>query len=280
VRNLGSARRAFAGLAPLLICACVLAAPAASQIASPGVVLQASSWGTYLCGKDYSSNYSCLSRSGYHGQSVWGSWGPGHNCVSYVAYRLSQLGPRPWGGNIGNAIDWKGKAQGASFAVNGTPAVGAVAWYGSRVGSAGHIAYVESVSAGSIVVTEDNYVSDTSGYDDTRQIAVGSSGWPDAFLHIYDFHAIAESRNKDGRLETHYEGTDGRIYFRHQTSAGGGWSPESVFGGAALAMAAATNADGRLELFYIGTDNRVYHRWQKSPGGSWSGESWLGGYGA
>jgi surface antigen len=152
-----------------------------------GVATAIASGSTYLCGPDW-SDYKCLSGTGYSGQTVWGSWGPGHNCVSYAAYRLQQNGAsQPWPSPIGNAVDWKANALSAGYAVDGNAAVGAIAWWGSEVASgSGHIAYVESVSGGAIVVSEDSYITDTSGYDDQRKIKSGTSDWPDGFIHVRD----------------------------------------------------------------------------------------------
>src|SRR5581483_10051580 len=103
--------------AAAVLVAVAVAAPSASASAAPRVIRAATTGSTYLCGPDY-SDYNCLSGTGYTGQSVWGSWGPGHNCVSYAAYRLEQNGsPKPWSGNIGNAVDWEGKAQAAGYTV-------------------------------------------------------------------------------------------------------------------------------------------------------------------
>jgi surface antigen len=139
----------------------------------------------YLCGPERS--YACLTASGYAGQSVWGANNGlvGHNCTSYANYRLRQNGsPQPWPSPMGNANAWKDRAQRAGYRVDGTPAVGSIAWWGS--GSLGHVAYVESVTSSSIIVSEDHYITNAPGYDDRKQINSGTSAWPEAFLHIRD----------------------------------------------------------------------------------------------
>ncbi len=145
----------------------------------------AASGATYLCGPDY--GYTCLGSTGYSGQSVWGSWGPGHNCVSYAAYRLQQNGsPKPWNGQIGNANQWDDKARAAGYSVDGNPVVGSIAEWETGGGGAGHIAYVEAVTSSTIDVSEDSYLTDTSGYESIRRITTGSASWPNNFLHIKD----------------------------------------------------------------------------------------------
>src|SRR4051812_47653108 len=87
-------------------------------------VANAATGSTYLCGPDW-AGYSCMAGTGYSGQSVWGSWGPGHNCVSYAAYRLQQNGAaKPWSGQIGNANEWDEKARAAGWPVDTNPVVG------------------------------------------------------------------------------------------------------------------------------------------------------------
>ena len=133
-----------------------------------------------------SAAYECTS-GGYAGQSVgWaGRWfGAGsassnqygyHNCVLYAAYRLMMNGlPDP--GNLGSATTWNDRAPAGS--VNGTPAVGAIAQW-----ERGHVAYVEEVRADGIVTSDDNY---GSNYTSRNFIPVGSSAWPNVFIHLRD----------------------------------------------------------------------------------------------
>jgi surface antigen len=70
-------------------------------------------------------------------------------CTWYVANRRSI--PSFWG----NANQWYYNAQASGFSVGYSPAPGAIAWTGS--GYYGHVAYVESVSGGSVTVSEMNY---------------------------------------------------------------------------------------------------------------------------
>ena len=135
--------------------------------------------------------YSCTT-AGYAGQNTgwWGAkYGAGwassnafglHNCTLYAAYRIAQNGV----GNPGwsdNANGWARKAAAAGTMVNQNPAVGTVAqWNG---GSAGHVAYVEVVTASYIEITDDNY---GLNYTDRWRINFGSPAWPDNFIHFRD----------------------------------------------------------------------------------------------
>jgi hypothetical protein len=112
---------------------------------------------------------------------VWGSYGPGHNCVSYVAHMLQRNGSdRPWEGRLGDGSDWDEHARAAGYAVDTTPTVGAIAQWD---GGSGHVAYVDEVTADHIVVTEDNF----SGYSSARRIPRASTTFAEAeFLHIRD----------------------------------------------------------------------------------------------
>jgi surface antigen len=156
----------------------IAAAPASA--AAPGV--------TYLCS---SSDYSCLAGTGYSGQSVWGSWGPGHNCVSYAAFRLAQTGvARPWPDRIGNGIEWDDKARAAGVLVDKNPTVGAIAQWDDY--GAGHVGHVDLVTDTFIHVSEDNFASSGSGSSTIRRIERSSDMFADAdFIHVRDAPAPA-----------------------------------------------------------------------------------------
>lgn len=70
-------------------------------------------------------------------------------CTYYVASRRAV--PSNWG----NASSWYYNAQISGFKVGSTPVPGAIAWGGG--GYYGHVAYVESVSGGSVTVSEMNF---------------------------------------------------------------------------------------------------------------------------
>jgi surface antigen len=106
-------------------------------------------------------------------------------CTSWVAYRLNELNGIAFTnqydgeGTWGNASNWGPHARKLGIAVNGTPAVGSVAWY-----SYGHVAYVDYVnSPTSVVISEMNYDYD-NGFD-VRTITT-ANGWPTDFIHIAD----------------------------------------------------------------------------------------------
>jgi surface antigen len=130
-----------------------------------------------------SGGYSSVSRTMY-----WRMYS-GHNCTNYAAYRMVHSGlpnTRPWTGS-GNATNW-GSAM--SRITNGTPSVGAVAWWRAGVrpaGSVGHVAYVERVvSASEIIVSQDSWGGDFSWARITRT----SSGWPSGFVHFNDVRLV------------------------------------------------------------------------------------------
>jgi surface antigen len=133
------------------------------------------------------ADYGCTAGTGYHGQGVWGgNYGrTGHNCTSYVSYRLAQLGvAQPWR-PMGDAGRWDDNARGRAV-VDDVPAVGAVAQWegGTRLspGGRGHVAYVEAVTAHGIELTDDTSGGRTRRFRITR----GSPYWPDDFIHIHD----------------------------------------------------------------------------------------------
>lgn len=117
-------------------------------------------------GIGYDSNDTSL--TSYSGSGANGySYG---YCTWYVASRRAV--PSSWG----NARSWYSSAQASGFKVGSTPVPGAIAWTG--VGYAGHVAYVEKVENGQVLVSEMNY---NGGWG--RR----SSRWvsPGAFRYIY-----------------------------------------------------------------------------------------------
>nr|WP_275588467.1 CHAP domain-containing protein [Microlunatus panaciterrae] len=112
----------------------------------------------------------------------------GHNCTNYVAYRMITKGVTrsPWGLPGGSAWQWRANAKKAKIKVDTVPTVGAVIqWnrYTYGGGSSGHVAYVESVSRTSIVISEDSW----SGHGAVRTIRRDSPSFTSArFIHIKD----------------------------------------------------------------------------------------------
>jgi surface antigen len=105
-------------------------------------------------------------------------------CTSWVSYRLNQLnavsfhnfyGGRRWG----HAFEWGSAAQALGIPVNGTPALGSVAWYASN-----HVAYVEQVFSPTEVLVSDMNYDDKNGFR-IRRIST-SADWPTGFIHIKD----------------------------------------------------------------------------------------------
>lgn len=106
-------------------------------------------------------------------------------CTSWVAYRVNQLNkPSPQfqnrykGTKFGDASNWAAAAKSVGIRVDGTAALGAVAWY------SGHVAYVEALRGdGSIVISEMNYGSHNN-FD--FQTVTSSYRWPASFIHLAD----------------------------------------------------------------------------------------------
>ena len=142
--------------------------------------------GTVLCRTYSSCEAAGMTTHGYPASAKTEFWRmySGHNCTNYAAYMLIQAGmssTRPWNGN-GNASAW-GTLN--ADITDQTPAVGAIAWWGANqdgAGAAGHVAYIESVTADSIRVSEDNY----GGEFFWRVIYRSDPAWPTGFVHFKD----------------------------------------------------------------------------------------------
>ena len=79
--------------------------------------------------------------------------GYNRECVSWAGWRWHQEG-QPFV-NWGNANTWDNNARAAGYAVNSTPAVGALAQ--TDAGPFGHVAVVEAIEGSNVVVSEMNY---------------------------------------------------------------------------------------------------------------------------
>jgi surface antigen len=78
-------------------------------------------------------------------------------CVSYTAFRVAASGRYvPWG--LGNANQWDDNARARGIPVDSNPRPGDVAI--SNAGAFGHAMYVESVSGGTIFVSQYNAALD------------------------------------------------------------------------------------------------------------------------
>lgn len=77
-------------------------------------------------------------------------------CTWHAANRRAQSG-NPLPTNLGHAITWYSRAQGAGMAVGTTPRAGAVLWH-ANMGGLGHVAFVEAVNEdGSALISDMNY---------------------------------------------------------------------------------------------------------------------------
>jgi surface antigen len=166
----------------LVLCAAVVPAAAVVSVAQPAYATV-----TRLCYGYTSCANAGYSNAGYASANKTMYWRmfSGHNCTNYAAYRMVKSGlpnVRPWDGS-GNATYW---GTSMSSITDGTPRVGAVAWWRAGVypaGSAGHVAYVERViSNDEIIVSQDSWGGDFSWARVTRE----SKGWPSGFVHFND----------------------------------------------------------------------------------------------
>jgi surface antigen len=109
--------------------------------------------------------------------SVFDSWGEyNRECTSAVAWWLHERNgfEMPF---HDNASGWGPDAQARGYAVNSTPAVGAVAWWGPG----DHVAWVAAVGSGTVTIEEYNY--DYAGHYHERTIPANA---PSGYIHFKD----------------------------------------------------------------------------------------------
>jgi surface antigen/uncharacterized protein YraI len=119
--------------------------------------------------------------------SVFDPWGEyNRECTSFAAWALfSRNGFKmPF---YDNASGWAAKARARGYAVNSTPAPGAIAWdapWAHGAGWAGHVAYVENLVGGSVHIEEYNW--DDHGHYNSRTVPASSFS---AYIHFKDQQA-------------------------------------------------------------------------------------------
>lgn len=160
-----------------VLLAAVIAAGLPAAVASPAEATAV----TKCSSRDWRCDQSGYAEHAH--RSFWLMYS-GHNCTNYVAYRLIRDGASPKIGYLHNGGDWASDARRHHIPVNDQPVVGAVAQWNPGAGgmsSSGHVAYVEKVGDGWILIAEDNY---SSGPMNLRQIHVGDPEWPSNFIHF------------------------------------------------------------------------------------------------
>lgn len=182
------------------------------------------------------TNYGCPD-SGAWDSARWTSWWgnhvtgtstPGANCTNYAAWKLIRNGANgPM--YLGNANTWDDRARSWGYAVDRTPAVGAIAQW--NYGEFGHVAYVEAVNGNTITISESNF---SGAWLRWRTMDISEIEW---FIHIKDVSApppagpTMVSRfalgtpdfNGDGRNDFFRVSSDGRL-FLYPGNGSGGWA--------------------------------------------------------
>lgn len=131
---------------------------AASSSSFNGTIPGASSGSGGACDNGHGNGgYPMLWCNAYQ-DSIQTPSGYNRECVSWAGWRWHQFG-HPMV-NWGNANTWDDNARAAGYTVNSSPAVGAIAQ--TNAGPFGHVAIVEAVMGGNVVVSEMNY--DSNGH--------------------------------------------------------------------------------------------------------------------
>ncbi len=119
-------------------------------------------------------------------------------CTSFVAFRLSSRNgfEMPF---YANAADWGTKAAALGYAVNSTPAVGAVAWSSSPQ----HVAWVEAISGASVTIEE--YNQQYTGVYSERTVPIST------FQYIH-FKDVSGSGGPTSRFQTNFQANNGAMY--------------------------------------------------------------------
>lgn len=148
-------------------------------------------------------------------------YGGYHNCTRYAAYRVALRGHAD-PGVYGDAKDWDTVYDGLGYAVNNTPAVGAIAQWneGSGLGSDGHVAHVDAVlSNGEVELSDDAWGGATKRGLIVKSDDSGYRPWPDNFIHIADFAQEPTDGEHDANPQA-VVGSAGTVYTLHVAGDG------------------------------------------------------------
>jgi surface antigen len=135
--------------------------------------------GSGVIGDDYPANLKAASRDAL--VDPWLFYN--RECTSFVAWRMNSANGIAFanymgGGHFGNANHWDDNARTLGYAVNGTPAVGAIAQ--TDAGSAGQVAWVAAVGPGTVTIEEYNRA--LTGVYSARTVPTSTF----QYIHIHD----------------------------------------------------------------------------------------------
>jgi surface antigen len=116
---------------------------------------------------------------------------------------------------LGDAYQWGANASAHGIPVNGTPTIGAVAWWNQYAGHGpdGHVAYVEAINGdGTVTISEDVFSAGPFSWK------IIPAGQPTGYIHFKDasnLYFIKTRNTGSGRVEVHsatavsgYQGAD------------------------------------------------------------------------
>lgn len=153
----------------------------------------AGQWGTYSWCVDENGNGS------FQEAEVYSPWNFAYrNCTDFVAWRMRATNGVDFfntmgGGRWSNANNWDSNAARLNYAVNGSPAPGAIAQ--TDAGGYGHVAWVRAVNGnGTVTIEEYNYGGKGSYHERT----VAASAF--RYIHVKDL-AAPRNPNPFGALD-------------------------------------------------------------------------------
>jgi surface antigen len=244
-------------------------------VSSAGLTSEAAATSSTLC-TGYpgcaSAGYSDAGYGAASGINYWGMTPTGHNCTNYAAYRLIQNGvDASYLQGQGNAYQWGGVALSHGIAVDGNPRVGDIAWWDRNSGGSqdGHVAYVEQVSSGYIITSEDNLDGDfrwarltPGGYYPTGFIHFGGApnGGPRTATGITALSSFVDASGTTHIYSGTADGTVNESWFNASTNGANSWQAAN-FHSAINALSSSVDSSGTTHLYSGTADGRIYETW-------------------
>ena len=226
---------------------------------------------------------ACLEHTGFNPNvSYWGQYTNAKgNCTNYVAYRVGRNGGTQLSGS-GDAITWKNRvaSQFGAAAVDNTPAVGALGWWGTSKGASGHVAYVERVEGSAVYISESSFNIGSARYVKSP----GQSGYPEAFLHIKDDPVAGTTGvsdfTGDSKADLVYQdpgATEIRVLSSAGAVAAGQSAWASGFQTSAWRVVGDMTGDGRADVVYQDSGSSTFYLLE-STGSGFSHKTWATGF--
>jgi surface antigen len=224
-------------MAPVLVPALLASLAWANLTVSPAAAADDYPYKNAVCAPTGKTTGSCPNYDWRVNGAEFDQWGFSfRNCTSFVAWRMNTTNAVGFtngmrGGQWGNANHWDDNARTLGYAVNSTPARGAIAQ--TDDGNFGHVAWVDAVNGDGTVTVEDYNFAATGVY--ARRTVAASTY---RYIHVQDITTpppppphVPFDVDGNGRSDlVAFDGSTLRVMGWNATTGFGGPASQQTFG--------------------------------------------------